>query len=214
MNPITHGLIGWGFAQAAEIDRRDRFLVFAAGLVADLDGLTVVRPDLYRLYHHTLFHNAPTALAVTAIVLCAARRRLVTALLAGLAFHVHLACDYVGSAGPDGVPWSLPYLYPFVENASWYWNPYQWRLDAWPNFAVTGVFLALAIFVAVRFDRTFLEFLSPALDRRICETIRARLRASPPGPPAARERALLGAVLALAVAALLAGVIRGALAAG
>src|SRR5205807_1365544 len=60
--------------------------------------------------------------------------------------HLPLACPSCGSGGAWDDPRSvLPELYPFLGGWShgefvgpaWYWNPWQWPLNAWPNALVT-----------------------------------------------------------------------------
>jgi hypothetical protein len=55
---------------------------------------------------------------------------------------------------------------------SWYWNPWQWPLNAWPNLVVTGCAFVGWVYIAVRLDRTWLEFVWPRFDTEICRMLR------------------------------------------
>ncbi|MDC3378933.1 metal-dependent hydrolase [Planctomycetota bacterium] len=130
MHTHSHALVGWLVAEAIPgLERRDRVLIFLAGVVPDLDGLTILgkvagHPELYENWHHVLCHNITAAAAYALIAGVFAKRRVAVALLALVGFHLHLLSDYLGSASPDGSPWSIPYLRPF--SAHDYYNDYQW----------------------------------------------------------------------------------------
>jgi hypothetical protein len=182
MAPGTHALIGWWTANVLPLSRRDRFLVFAGGVLPDLDGLgLLISSELYEKYHHILCHNLLGGLVWSTLSAIFARDRTRCFLLAMLNWHLHLACDYFGSRGPmTDPPWVLPYLFPLVGHWSgnefvgppWYWNPWQWPLSSWPNLLVTAMAEVGWVYIAVRLDRTFIEFIWPRLDREICRALR------------------------------------------
>ena len=61
MNPIVHAELSWLGAQKL-FDRRDRMLVTLAGVLPDLDGLTLLGgEELYGKWHHVLTHGALSA---------------------------------------------------------------------------------------------------------------------------------------------------------
>lgn len=64
-------------------------------------------------------------------------------------FHLHLLCDLVGSKGPDGYQWPIPYLEPFTSEVMITWQ-YQWELNAWPNILI-GLALLLNIIMYAKF---------------------------------------------------------------
>jgi inner membrane protein len=143
MSPITHFLLSWGVANTLpNSSRRDRAIVTLAGVAPDFDGIGIVAEVLTRKtqhplhwwsdYHHVLGHNVLVAAVVTGIAALLASSRRYTALLACLAFHLHLLCDVLGSRGPDGYQWPIPYLLPFSSSIQWTWHG-QWALNAWPN---------------------------------------------------------------------------------
>jgi hypothetical protein len=186
MMPGTHAVIGWWTANVVPLGRRDRLLVFLGGVLPDLDGIGrltdgIWTEDAYLVYHHVLCHNLFACLGWAALVGVLAQDRLRCVLLAVLDWHLHLACDYFGSRGPmTSPPWVLPYLFPLVGSwqgselvgPSWYWNRWQWPLNAWPNFLVTLLFFAGWVYIAVRLDRTWFEFLWLRLDQEFCRTLR------------------------------------------
>lgn len=183
MSPITHLLVSWGVANAAPLDRRERTIVTLAGVAPDLDGLGAIveiatsnssKPLLWwSEYHHILFHNLTAGLVVALIAAACATRRRLTAGLALLTFHLHLLGDIVGARGPDGYQWPIPYLLPFSNCCQLTWAG-QWALNAWQNFVITGLFLVLAFYIALRFGRTPLEMFSLRADRSVVATLRNR----------------------------------------
>jgi hypothetical protein len=184
MAPGTHAFISWWTANVVALSRRDRLVVFLAGVLPDLDGLTLLRSEeAYIRYHHILAHNLLACLVWTGLAAALARQRAICSALTFLCWHLHLACDYFGSAGPGPEVWVLPYLYPLVGEMTersfvgprWYWNPWQWELNAWPNLLI-GVLAAIGwLYIAVRLDRTWFEFVSLRLDREICRVLRKYL---------------------------------------
>lgn len=182
MAPGTHALIGWWTANVLPLTRRDRLFVFLAGVLPDLDGLGMFySKEAYVMYHHVLCHNLLGCVVCAVLIAAVAADRTRCVSLAILNWHLHLACDYFGSRGPpETPPWVLPYLYPFVGSQSgegfvgpaWYWNPWQWPLDGWPNVLILGLGLVSWVYLAVRLDRTWFEFVWPRMDRELCKTLR------------------------------------------
>ena len=146
MNPASHFLISWTVANAADITRRDRALVTLSGVIPDIDGVGIIAELLtenttmpliwYSKYHHVLGHNLGLGLILAAVVFFLSIRRWISAVLAFLAFHLHLLGDLVGSRGPDGYQWPIPYFFPFSADWTLSWDG-QWELNAWPNILVT-----------------------------------------------------------------------------
>ncbi len=195
MNPVTHFLAGWVVSCTATLTRRDRMLVCAASVVPDLDGLGLVA-DLfsgdtaagfywYTRFHHVLGHNLAFGLLLGAAAFSAARRRWVTALLCLVGFHLHLLGDLVGSRGPDGSIWTIPYLWP-ISDRQWWWDG-QWMLNAWPNFVITMLLLAVTLFVAWRYGFSPVGLFSERADRAVVETLRRRFGVPRENAPIRRE---------------------------
>jgi hypothetical protein len=202
MHPITHLLISWTLANAAGLGRRDRMLVTVAGVIPDLDGMGVIGDiltehsahplSLFEDYHHFLMHNLGFAIVVTLLAIPLARRRLLTPLLVAFSFHLHLLCDLVGSRGPDGCQWAIPYLLPFSHAWNLTWR-HQWALKAWPNVTLTLALLVLALWWSWKQGRSLLELFSLRADAALARTLRARFGMPPggylavlnekPGPP-------------------------------
>ena len=191
MSPVTHGLISWTLANCPGVDRRGRLLVTLAGLAPDIDGLGIVvqvatanseRPlEWFSLYHHRLAHNVLAA--ALCILLCwwLSGRNLRVAVLACVAFHLHLLCDLIGARGPDGYQWPIPYLLPFSEAWQWTWSG-QWQLNAPPNVIITVVVLAITGFMACQRGFSPVELVSPTADTRVVATLRRWFRWSPTAP--------------------------------
>jgi inner membrane protein len=176
VHPPTHALIGWGVANLApSLDRRSRAIVFFASVIPDLDGLTFFSTELYQRWHRTLCHNAVFAavcVAAAALLAPAGRRATVAALVA-VNFHLHLLCDYLGSAGPDGSIWGIPYFEPFSDLHLD--NPWQWGLRSWQNAVITIAALAWAVHIARRYGRSPVEPFSRRGDAAVVEAVRRRL---------------------------------------
>jgi inner membrane protein len=189
MNPITHALAGWSLAEAVPgLGRRERGAIVLASLAPDLDGFglpfeLLTRETTHPLlwwtdYHHILGHNLLFAVVIAVISAFASRmRRVVVGIVAFVAVHLHLAGDLVGSRGPDGYQWPIPYLHPFSDQPQLVWSG-QWALNAWPNVAITVVLLVATFvlawhrgyspvgLVSARTDAAFLEALYGRFPRR------------------------------------------------
>ena len=203
MNPITHALISWGIANVPNnTTRRQRVLVTLAGIIPDVDGLGMLIDKsvglftedptrFYHQYHRVLGHNVVWAALVVAgfVILAGPARRLLTAGLVAVTFHMHLVCDVLGARGPPtmfspkGDIWGIPYFYvPFFgPNIAddpnhplwWKWED-QWELNAWPNMLITVLIMLFCAYMAVRAKRTILEVINLRLDGAVVNTIRAR----------------------------------------
>ena len=100
-------------AASAPIERRERALVALAGVAPDVDGLGLVvdvltahsanPTELWGRFHHVLGHNLGFGLALSCVAWMLARRRIRTALLVLLSFHLHLIGDLVGARGAVAV---------------------------------------------------------------------------------------------------------------
>lgn len=184
MNPITHALTGWCLAETTpRLTNRQRGIVVIASVAPDLDGVGIVpefltrngpRPLLWwSEYHHLLAHNLAFACLVAAVAGVAARtNRALTALLAFVAVHLHFLEDIVGSRGPDGYEWPIPYLYPF-RSPELSWSG-QWKLNAWPNIVITIVLLGVTFALAWRWGYSPVGLVSSRADRAFVAALRAR----------------------------------------
>jgi hypothetical protein len=176
LHPPTHALLSWILAEVRpDLARRDRALILAAGLVPDLDGLAILSgAEAYGRWHHTLLHNAPAALATALVAGALAARGACIAVfgLALAAFHLHLLCDLVGSAGPGGSLWSIPYLVP-LDPRPFYFRG-QWELASWQNVVITVAALLASIHLGVRRGRTLVEALSTRADAAVVDVLRRR----------------------------------------
>src|SRR5580704_10725853 len=182
MSPVTHFLSGWVLANCAKLDRKDRALVTLACVIPDIDGLGIIPEILTRnsahpllwfsLYHHSL-HNLAFALVIAAIAFALATQRFKTGLLALLSFHIHLLEDVLGSRGPDGYQWPIPYLSPFSSSLQLVWRG-QWGLNAWQNVVITVVLLLITLWLAWRRGFSPLEMVSARADSVLVETLRRR----------------------------------------
>ena len=132
MSPVSHLLISWVVADAAGLTRRDRTLVALAGLVPVFDGVGIVVEILtekttapllwWSKYHHVLGHNIGFGLVLLVAVTLLSLRKWKTAFFAFLVFHLHLFCDLIGSRGPEGYQWPIPYFFPFSDKWQFTWD--------------------------------------------------------------------------------------------
>jgi membrane-bound metal-dependent hydrolase YbcI (DUF457 family) len=182
MSPVTHFLSGWVLANSATLTRKDRALVTFACVAPDIDGLGII-PELltrnsahpllwFTLYHHSL-HSLAFALVVAVVAFAIATRKWTTALLAFLSFHLHLFEDVLGSRGPDGYQWPIPYLQPLSSSLQLAWRA-QWGLNAWPNILLTIALLSVTLWLAWRQGFSPLEMISARADESLVAALRQR----------------------------------------
>ncbi len=181
MSPITHFFTGWVVANSADLKRRDRILVTLASIVPDLDGLGILAEiatentssflPWWSKYHHVLCHNLGFGLLITMAVFLAAAKRWTAALLALLAFHLHIIGDLIGAKGPNGYQWPIAYLLPFSDRWQWVWKG-QWELNAWPNMVFTAFLLAVTFYLAWKRGYSPLEMISKKMDAAFVNTLR------------------------------------------
>ncbi len=183
MHPITHLLTGWAVAESADLSPRDRTLVTLAAVIPDIDGLGVVAEIAtehsstpvywWSEYHHVLCHNVGFGLLLAVSTALLAVRRTSTTLLVVLVFHLHLFGDLIGSRGPDGYQWPIPYLLPFSNRWQLRWDG-QWVLNAWPNIMLTVALLGLALYLAWKRGYSPVGIVSRRADSAFVATLRRR----------------------------------------
>lgn len=180
MNIVTHALISWCIAQRACKTSRDTALAAAAGLVPDLDGAGALI-DLFRggeaeyfsTYHHILGHNIFAGIAAAACLAVFAVDRARVAATAGALFSLHVVCDVIGSRGPDGEAWPIPWLYPLRSGSVLQWDG-QWEVNAWPNIVLTILFLAVFLRQTRDLGWSPLRLISERADAAFVSTLRNR----------------------------------------
>lgn len=183
MSPISHFLIGWLVATPTKLTSKERTIITLAGVIPDIDGIGIIaelvtRDTSYPLfwwtnYHHILGHNIGFAILVTIITFIFSTNKWLAALLTWCSFHLHLLGDLVGSRGPDGYQWPIPYLLPFSNSWQLTWSR-QWQLNAWPNLLITGVCLSLIFFLANKRGYSPVGIFSLSADKVFIDTLRKR----------------------------------------
>jgi inner membrane protein len=185
VNVLTHFFAGWALAQTSTTNARDRALVTWASVLPDLDGLSIVpdlanralgRPesDFYFRHHHLWTHGLPAATLTAAAAFLLARKKLRTALLVLLSFHLHLLCDLLGSRGPSSDDiWPIAYLAPLSSRWTVSWSG-QWALNDWRNVLFSALLLVLAGALAVRRGYSPVSLFSAKADAAVVAAIRAR----------------------------------------
>jgi inner membrane protein len=182
MSPVTHFLTGWVLANSGSLSRGERALVTFACVVPDVDGIGIIAEYLTRnsqhplawfsSYHHSL-HSLTFAVVVTAVSFAFATQRWKTAGMVFLSFHLHLLEDLLGSRGPDGYQWPIPYFAPFSRSWELSWRG-QWALNAWPNFALTITLLMAVFYLAWLRGFSPVEMVSVKADAAFVEALRKR----------------------------------------
>ena len=183
MHLFTHLLLSWTIANVVPLPKRDRDLVTIAGVIPDVDGIGIVAELVtrnsdrllawYSEFHHLLAHNVGFAMLVLVSAAALARQRRMTAGLVFISFHLHLLGDLLGSGGPDGYQWPIPYLLPFWSGWQATWAG-QWQLNAWPNVALSILLLAVMFYLAWKRGYSPLELIAPSADRVFVQTLRTR----------------------------------------
>jgi hypothetical protein len=182
MSPVTHFLTGWVLANCTRLDRKDRAIVTLACVVPDVDGLGIIpeiltrntaHPLLWFSHYHHRLHTLAFGVVVAVISAIFASQKWKTGLFALLSFHIHLFEDLLGSRGPDGDQWPIPYLMPFSSSLQLTWHG-QWMLNSWPNYLITIILLFVTSWLA--WDRGFspLEMVSEKVDIAFVATLRQR----------------------------------------
>ena len=183
MSPVSHLLISWIVADRADLTRRDRVLVALAGVAPDIDGAGIIAEILtektktpllwWSKYHHVLCHNIGFGLALMFAAVFLSLKKWRTAFLSLLVFHMHLFCDFIGSRGPEGYQWPIPYFFPFSERWQLSWEG-QWELNAWPNLLLTALVLAATIYFSWKNGYSPLEIFSKRADTAFVSMLRKK----------------------------------------
>jgi hypothetical protein len=97
--------------------------------------------------------------------------------MAFLSCHIHLLEDLLGSRGPEGYQWPIPYLMPFSHAGDLSWRG-QWTLNAWPNFAITVALLLVTFYLAWSRGFSPLEMVSAKADTAFVAALRKRIPVS------------------------------------
>lgn len=183
MSPVTHFLIGWSVATSCNITRKERAFVAIAGIAPDIDGAGLILDflgshqeqslELWSRYHHILGHNIGFGLFLAIVAFAMSTKRWLVSFLVMISFHLHLIGDLLGSKGPEGYQWPIPYLLPFSDAWQWIWAG-QWQLNAWPNVVVTGVVGWNMFYVTWKKGVSPLEVVSSKANSSFVDTLRSR----------------------------------------
>ena len=118
----------------------------------------------YQQYHHYLLHGWPGAILVTVLLASFARDRWRVTLLSLLMFHLHLACDLLGSRGPSAADlWPIAYSEPLFRHPVFFWKG-QWRLHGWQNRIISITLVLSELFLTTRRGYSCVELFSRRAD--------------------------------------------------
>ncbi|PYV17803.1 MAG: hypothetical protein DMG21_07165 [Acidobacteria bacterium] len=163
VSPVGHLQYGWWFAHWRNFDRRERAAIALAGAACDLDGVSLFwGGDAYYRYHHILFHNVGSLLAITAIAGLFFWRRPWAWLLVAFSFGMHVVEDYFT------VPWDMQPWRPFANTVVNFGQHVPgWVVQyVFQSVAMVGI-VGVTAWIYSRHKRTPLEIISPALERLI-----------------------------------------------
>jgi hypothetical protein len=174
MNVEAHLAAGWVLAHCAPRSLREsrafRGAVTFAAMAPDLDAISYVFGErAYATYHHAVGHNLFFGLLVSIVLtgLPAFRGRRGTVLLyTQLAFYSHFFGDYYFTRFPLEAFWPLSH--------KGYIHSYRIGLDHPINLFLSYFSFVLIILMGGLFKRTPMEFLSPELDHRLVNLLRAK----------------------------------------
>jgi len=170
VNIETHFLASWLVGAAVAKNPRDCHLITLAGVLPDLDGLSLLgdatsslwggHSDYYGQYHHFLLHGIFGCVCLSTLLGFWAQQKPRVVIWAFVLFHLHLLCDLVGSRGPAPVDlWPIFYFGPFTHNPMWLWQK-QLPLDSWPNRVLSTLLFLGAIGMAVKIQRSWVAMFS------------------------------------------------------
>ena len=174
MHIPTHLALSWIVAHPLK-ERRDRSLVAWAGVLPDVDGLTILAGlDSYGRWHHLLTHGAAAAVITATVLAFFGKHPLKVWWLSLLTFHLRLICDLVGS----GIAWPLAYWWPFGKTL--YQTPYGWELGSRKNSVSAAAVLTICGYLGVQRGYLFAEtFLPKGYDAEVVAALRRRFRIHP-----------------------------------
>jgi hypothetical protein len=84
-------------------------------------------------------------------------------------------CDILGSKGPDGYQWPIPYLEPFSDVWQLSWAG-QWQLNAWQNIAITSVAIIFILYQVFKHGLSPLEIFSSRANQVLADTVKKRFQ--------------------------------------
>lgn len=174
-------MMSWLSSNLIKGNVRERRLVTLSGIAPDIDGFGLFIDPIMKhagnatnywgQFHHSL-HNIGFCIVVTILTYFIAKTNKVqVACLSFAVFHLHLFCDLIGSKGPDGHQWPIPYLQPFTNKLAITWQ-YQWELNAWPNILIGLLLLVCIVLIARVYQRSPFEIVSKRVNEAFIQVVR------------------------------------------
>jgi len=185
VSPITHFLGSWALAEGSTLDDRDRSLITWCGVLPDADGVGIAVDFVNRLLggpettwyaglHHQFLHGIIGAVLLALLAAGFAKRRLTVLFWGFIMVHIHLACDLLGSRGPEPADiWPIHYLAPVSAEMTLYWR-HQWPLDGWQNVLTTVLLIAFAVQRTISAGRSPVSLFSQRAHLAVTDTLRGR----------------------------------------
>ena len=170
MVPQQHLIVSWVLSNLNYNNRRDRVVTTIAGVIPDVDGLGLVVDKVigdgfgtyYFQFHHIVAHNVIGLFAIATAAYFICSRKVLPAVVAAVAYYVRLFLDLAGSGAPDDI-WPVYFFWPFsYREFSVGW---QWPLNGWQNITITAAFMAIMVWIIVKYKRSVFEIFSAKFDR-------------------------------------------------
>jgi len=166
-------MISWLGGRSIFEKRKNRITVSVAGIAPDIDGVGLLidtglrifnmQTNYWGAWHHNL-HSLPFCIVVSIVAAAFVKgQRVLTFVVAFILFNLHVFCDLIGSKGPDGFQWPIPYFYPFQSEILFSWSG-QWELNAWQNILISAASILAIWFLIKSKETTPLEVFSKKLD--------------------------------------------------
>jgi inner membrane protein len=188
MSPLTHWQMGALLANVRNYRLRERRLIMAAAMAADVDGAGVLQlPDYpgvciglgrhFQDWHHTFGHSIFFGLLLAALFgLISRGRRLELFGMSLAAYASHLVLDLLtnGTDWPHGWLWPLRYRFSLDQ-----WFPgegFNTLLMVYVQYSLMALIFGGIVYVYLKKGRTFLELISTGLDRVLTDFIALPLR--------------------------------------
>jgi membrane-bound metal-dependent hydrolase YbcI (DUF457 family) len=173
MNTIYHLQVGSFIANARDYNLRERRLIMLASLAPDADGIFFFNPDLWGRFHHTFSHNIFSMLLVSAaLALYNRSRRAEIFAVCAVSAILQIFIDVV----TNDLTWPQKFLRPLTDAQISFGGITDWKyLNTFQVYWVQGflmiVILAGTVILYKKKGRTFLELISPRVDRLLTDFV-------------------------------------------
>ncbi|HUT53966.1 MAG TPA: metal-dependent hydrolase [bacterium] len=173
MNTIYHLQAGSFIANARDYNLRERRLIMLASLAPDADGIFFFSSDLWNRFHHSFSHNIFSMLIVAAaLALYNRSRRIEIFAVCAVSAILQIFIDVV----TNDLTWPQQFLRPLTDAQISIGSLTDWKYlntlqVVWVQGFLMIVILVGTVILYKKTGRTFLELISPRLDRLLTDFI-------------------------------------------